>query len=186
MATEFQKVQKPVRFGGNLELDPRAYELRRSGRPLKIEPTPMAILSLLIERRGELVTREEIVQRIWGAGVYVDTDNSINGAIRKIRQVLDDDPCKPLFIQTVSGKGYRFVARVSADEEVKPAPAVASPTAPVEFAGGGPAWRRSKWVPIVAGAACIVVITAVIGYSGRIVLRRQLNNSLAAADSAQP
>src|SRR5271167_4308717 len=98
-----------VRLGGDLELDPRAYELRRSGRRLKLERIPMELLLLLVERRGELVSREEIIERIWDKDVFLDTDSSINAAIRKIRQVLKDDPEKPLFIQTISGKGYRFV-----------------------------------------------------------------------------
>jgi DNA-binding winged helix-turn-helix (wHTH) protein/lipopolysaccharide biosynthesis regulator YciM len=100
-----------VRLGGDLELDPRAYELRRSGRRLKLERIPMELLLLLVERRGELVTREEIIKRIWGKDVFLDTDSSINAAIRKIRQVLKDDPEKPLFVQTITGKGYRFVAQ---------------------------------------------------------------------------
>jgi DNA-binding winged helix-turn-helix (wHTH) protein/tetratricopeptide (TPR) repeat protein len=120
MVPGLPKSKSPVRFGGRFELDARAYELRRSGRALKLEPTPMEILLLLIERRGELVTREEIVQRIWGNGVFVDTDNSINGAIRKIRQTLDDDPGKPAFIQTVSGKGYRFLAAIEDVEDKNP------------------------------------------------------------------
>jgi predicted ATPase/serine/threonine protein kinase len=73
----------------------------------------MELLLLLVERRGELVTREQIVERIWGKGVFLDTDNGINGAISKIRQVLRDDAEQPRFVQTVSGKGYRFVAPVT-------------------------------------------------------------------------
>ncbi len=99
-----------VRFGNDLELDPQAYELRRSGRPLKLERIPMELLFLLVERKGQLVTREEIIEKVWGKDVFLDTDNSINAAIRKIRQVLKDDPEKPLFVQTITGKGYRFVA----------------------------------------------------------------------------
>jgi eukaryotic-like serine/threonine-protein kinase len=99
-----------VKLGGDLELDPRAYELRRSGHRLKLERIPMELLLLLVERRGELVTREEIIERIWGKDVFLDADSSINAAIRKIRQVLKDDAEKPLFVQTITGKGYRFVA----------------------------------------------------------------------------
>src|ERR1700675_651008 len=72
----------------------------------------MEMLMFLIERRGELVTREQIVERIWGKGVFLDSDNSINGAISKIRQVLRDDPEQPRFVQTVTGKGYRFIAEI--------------------------------------------------------------------------
>ena len=72
----------------------------------------MDLLLLLVEKNGELVTREQIIGRIWGEGVFLDTDNSINGAIRKIRQVLKDDPEQPRFIQTITGRGYRFIAPV--------------------------------------------------------------------------
>ena len=99
-----------VRFGNDLELDRRAYELRRSGRPLKLERIPMELLLLLVKRKGQLVTRDEIIEGVWGKDLFFDTDNSINAAIRKIRQVLKDDPEKPLFVQTITGKGYRFVA----------------------------------------------------------------------------
>jgi TolB-like protein/DNA-binding winged helix-turn-helix (wHTH) protein/Tfp pilus assembly protein PilF len=101
-----------VRFEDGFELDRIAYELRRSGRALKLERIPLDILFLLIERRGQLVTRDDIAGRIWGKDVFLDTGNSINAAISKIRQVLKDDPENPVFIQTVTGKGYRFIAAV--------------------------------------------------------------------------
>jgi TolB-like protein/DNA-binding winged helix-turn-helix (wHTH) protein/Flp pilus assembly protein TadD len=110
VATEPVQLYDVVKFGEDFELSQKAYQLRRSGQALKLEPTPFGILSLLVERRGDLVTRHDIVERIWGKGVFLDTDNSINGAIRKIRQVLEDDPENPRYIQTVTGKGYRFVA----------------------------------------------------------------------------
>jgi TolB-like protein/DNA-binding winged helix-turn-helix (wHTH) protein/Flp pilus assembly protein TadD len=121
-------MQQAIKFGDDFELDPRAYELRRAGISLKLEPIPFGLLSLLIERKGELVSRQQIVERIWGEGVFLDTDNSINGAIRKIRQVLKDNSENPRFIQTVMGRGYRFIAPVvEADETeslqlVEPAP----------------------------------------------------------------
>src|SRR6266700_7603699 len=102
-----------LRLADNLELDRGAYELRRSGKALRLSRIPMELLLLLVERRGELVTRNEIVERIWGKGVFLDTDNSINAAVRKLRQVLDDDAEEPRFIQTVTGMGYRFVAAVT-------------------------------------------------------------------------
>jgi DNA-binding winged helix-turn-helix (wHTH) protein/tetratricopeptide (TPR) repeat protein len=102
-----------MRFGDGLELDRGAYELRRAGRALRLERIPMEILFLLIEQRGQLVSREDIIGRIWGKDVFLDTDNSINAAIRKIRQILKDDPENPVFVQTVTGKGYRFIAAVT-------------------------------------------------------------------------
>ncbi len=100
------------RFGDDFELDVRAYELRSAGIPLKLKPLAMELLLFLVEHRGELVTREQIVEHIWGKGVFLDTDNSINGAISKIRQVLRDDAAQPRFVQTVTGRGYRFTASV--------------------------------------------------------------------------
>jgi TolB-like protein/DNA-binding winged helix-turn-helix (wHTH) protein len=125
-----------LRIGNDLELDRTAYELRRSGRPLKLERIPMEILLLLIDRRGQLVSREDIIEKIWGKDVYLDTDNSINSAIRKIRQVLKDDPEKPSFIQTVTAKGYRFIAAVTEIEDPAPSPSAPAISAPVVSAPG--------------------------------------------------
>src|SRR5258707_319074 len=108
-----------LKLADDLELDRGAYELRRSGKALRLSRIPMELLLLLVDRRGDLVTREEIVERLWGKDVFLDTDNSINAAIRKLRQILDDDPEQPQFIHTVTGRGYRFVAPVS---EVRSAP----------------------------------------------------------------
>jgi serine/threonine protein kinase/tetratricopeptide (TPR) repeat protein len=112
-----------IQFGDDFELDLRAYELRSAGIPIKLKPIPMELLLFLVQRRGELVTREQIVERIWGKGVFLDTDNSINGAISKIRQVLRDNAEQPRFVQTVSGRGYRFIAPV-----VETRPPVVGPT----------------------------------------------------------
>jgi DNA-binding winged helix-turn-helix (wHTH) protein len=92
------------------ELDSGRYELRRGDRVLKLEKIPMELLILLAESNGQLVTRDQIIERIWGKGVFVDTEHGINTAIRKIRQALGDDPEQPRFVQTVTGKGYRFIA----------------------------------------------------------------------------
>ncbi len=99
------------------ELDPGRYELRRQGYIVKLEKIPMELLLLLVSRQGELVTREEIIARLWGNDVFVDTEQSINTAIRKIRQALRDDPERPRFVQTVVGKGYRFVAPITTFEQ---------------------------------------------------------------------
>jgi len=113
--------QETIRFGEDFEVDPRAFELRSAGRALKLERIPLQVLLILIEQKGQLVTREEIAGRIWGKDVFLDTDNSINGAVRKIRQVLKDDPQYPRFVQTLSGRGYRFIADVSQEEFETPA-----------------------------------------------------------------
>src|SRR6185437_7541701 len=113
-AVGFQSVGlvESLKFGDEFELDLRAYELRRAGSVVRLERIPMELLLLLIENRGQLVTREQILERIWGKDVFLDCDNSINAAVRKARQALKDDPEHPRFIQTVTGKGYRFIATV--------------------------------------------------------------------------
>jgi DNA-binding winged helix-turn-helix (wHTH) protein len=97
---------------GDFELDPSRFELKRNGRVQKLERIPMDLLILLAEKDGNVATRQEIVERLWGKDVFVDTEHGINTAIRKIRQVLRDDPEEPQFILTVTGKGYRFVPLV--------------------------------------------------------------------------
>src|SRR5271154_1337428 len=99
------------------ELDRSAYQLRRKGRPVQLERIPLDLLFILADRRGELVTREEILERVWGKGVFLDTDNAINTAVRKIRHALHDDSDSPRFITTVPGKGYRFVGEIQIAKE---------------------------------------------------------------------
>ena len=93
-------------------LDQSRYRLQRGEDILRLEKRPMELLILLIERRGELVSREEIAERLWGKDVFVDVDRSINTAISKVRVALRDDPENPRFVETVVGKGYRFAAPV--------------------------------------------------------------------------
>ena len=102
----------PLRFGESFELDIDRHQLRRYGQPVRLERIPLEILVLLVRKRSEIVPREEIVASVWGTGTYLDTDNAINGAIRKIRQVLKDNPDEPKYIQTIPSKGYRFIAEV--------------------------------------------------------------------------
>ena len=116
-----------IRFGDNFELDRRSRKLYRAGRLLRLERIPMEVLQLLMERNGEVVTREEIVAKIWGDGVFLDTDNSINGAIRKVRQVLRDNPENPEFIQTVTGVGYRFISQLPSESPDPPMSPVSEP-----------------------------------------------------------
>lgn len=112
MASDPVRQSGSIQFGKDFDLDPSSYELRSGGRIVKLERIPMELLILLIEQRGQLVTRSQIIERIWGKDVFLDTDNSINAAIRKIRQVLKDDPEQPRFVQTITGRGYRFIAPV--------------------------------------------------------------------------
>src|SRR5271165_4390032 len=98
---------------GDFEFDPSVFELTRCGRPVRLERIPMELLLLLLERPGELVTRQEIVGRLWGNEVFLDVESSINTAVLKLRRALKDSPRRPTFIQTVGGRGYRFTGPVT-------------------------------------------------------------------------
>jgi TolB-like protein/DNA-binding winged helix-turn-helix (wHTH) protein len=106
-----------VAFGvaqfADFELDSARYQLRRGDCALKLEKIPMDLLILLVESNGHLVSRDQIIERIWGKDVFLDTEHGINTAVRKIRQALGDDREQPRFVQTVTGKGYRFIAPVA-------------------------------------------------------------------------
>jgi TolB-like protein/Tfp pilus assembly protein PilF len=96
------------------ELDISAYELRRGGQPVHLERHPMDLLILLVERRRQLVSRSDIAKRLWDSSVFVDVEMGVNTAIRKLRQALRDSRESPAFVETISGKGYRFIAPVDA------------------------------------------------------------------------
>jgi TolB-like protein len=96
---------------GQFVLDMGRYELTRAGKPVRMERIPMDLLILLVRENGRLISREEIIERLWGKGVYFDTDNSINTAVRKIRHALGDISGNPQYVETVLGKGYRFKGR---------------------------------------------------------------------------
>src|SRR5215469_14077669 len=112
----------PILRFNDTELDVRRYELRRNGSLLRLERLPMELLILLASRQGELVTREEVIERLWGKGVHLDADQGINTAIRKIRLCLRDLADKPIYVQTVVGKGYRFVPPVTISPPSIPIP----------------------------------------------------------------
>jgi class 3 adenylate cyclase len=96
----------------DFELDPNAYRLSRAGEVIRLERIPLELLFLLMERCGQLVTRDQILERVWGKGVFIDSEHGINTAVRKIRRALNDDANAPRFIVTIPGKGYRFIAPV--------------------------------------------------------------------------
>jgi DNA-binding winged helix-turn-helix (wHTH) protein/tetratricopeptide (TPR) repeat protein len=97
---------------GEIELDLGRYELRRRGRRVKLEKKPMELLIFLIGRREQLVSRKDIVTKLWRSDLFVDTEPNINNIVRKIRAALGDNSSKPRFLETVVGKGYRFIGPV--------------------------------------------------------------------------
>jgi TolB-like protein/DNA-binding winged helix-turn-helix (wHTH) protein/Tfp pilus assembly protein PilF len=153
------------------ELDSGRYELRRGDRVLKLEKIPMELLILLAESNGQLVTRDQIIERIWGKDVFLDTEHGINTAIRKIRQVLSDDPERPRFVQTVTGKGYRFIAPATEVGESAPGPALVSAPLAVDapnVIGSRHRWKntRSPRFSMVAVAGTLALVFALIAYFG--------------------
>jgi Tol biopolymer transport system component/DNA-binding winged helix-turn-helix (wHTH) protein len=134
------KVQGAVRFG-EFELDLRAYELRRNGQRVRLERLPMDLLIFLVERHGELVTRSDIVDQLWGKDVFIEVEPAVNTAIKKIRRALGEGST---FVETVPGRGYRFVGVVTPGAE----------------------WPRESVVPagrvqfVVAGIAVMVAMAA--------------------------
>jgi len=169
---------------GDFKLDCDRFELYRSGRSVKLERKPMELLILLATSNGHLVTRTEIAECLWAKEVFVDTEHGINTAIRKIRQVLRDDPEQPRFVQTVPGKGYRFViakngaARTSElaagpvwpppGEVMPPVPILPDETArervqPSESSSQGYAWPT---IAIVVIALCILGAVFALNVAG--------------------
>jgi TolB-like protein/DNA-binding winged helix-turn-helix (wHTH) protein len=164
------------------QLDCASFELRRLGRAQKserisLERIPMELLILLLERQGSVVTRQEIVDRLWGKDVFVDTEHGINTAVRKIRQALRDDPEQPRFILTVSGKGYRFVAGENGNQ--RSAAPLETPTAIPErelppsgsdvphrgrVAAVMPAVQNNRAKLAIVIAVCVVVAVILISF----------------------
>jgi DNA-binding winged helix-turn-helix (wHTH) protein len=110
----------------DMELDLGRYELRRQGRRVKLEKKPMELLIFLVSRREQLVSRQEIVARLWRSNLFIETETNINNIVRKLRAALGDDVAKPRFLETVVGKGYRFVGPVRVIDARYPRPEAGS------------------------------------------------------------
>jgi DNA-binding winged helix-turn-helix (wHTH) protein len=113
---------KKVRFD-EFELDYGRFQLCRRGSPVRLEGLPLQLLMFLVEKRGQMVTREQIATELWSKDVFVDVEQGINTAIRKIRRALGDDADEPQYLQTVVGRGYRFVAPNAEEDAGGQAPA---------------------------------------------------------------
>src|SRR6185503_14612930 len=121
-------LSSPIRFDV-FELDLRMGVLRREGRVVKLQEQPFRILSLVTQRHGEVVTREELRQMLRPADTFVDFDHGLNSAVARLREALKDSANKPRFIETVSKKGYRFIGRID-ENEVEPAELPSMPPLP--------------------------------------------------------
>jgi DNA-binding winged helix-turn-helix (wHTH) protein/tetratricopeptide (TPR) repeat protein len=152
----------------DFELDVAGYQLRRNRRPVRLERQPMDLLILLVANRQRLVTRAEIVDSLWGKDVFVDVETGVHTAIRKIRQALHDSAETPVFVETVAGKGYRFIAPVEVAPAAPGPPAAQEPESPVAAGPSSPAVataavsapvarRRTRAVLIACGLILVAV-----------------------------
>ena len=153
MATQI--TSQEIRFGEYV-VDLRTGELRRNGVVLKLQPQPAKVLSILVSRSGEIVTRQELADQVWGSETYVDFEHGLNYAIRRIRSVLDDDPEHPRFLETIPKRGYRFIGPVIPD-----AAQVQSPLAtPVKLPRSQEARVQTRFLYLAAGAALAITVAA--------------------------
>ena len=145
---------------GVFELDLRAGELRRQGSKIKLQEQPFQLLAQLLEKPGEVVTREELRNRLWPADTFVDFDHSLNAAIRRLRDALGDSAENPRFVETVARRGYRFLAPVSFGNGKG---AIQSQPVAIESAPH-PAWRfHILWILVGASAVVLVLLGIKLG-----------------------
>ncbi len=160
---------------GPFELDPAEGSLARNGTGIKLQDLPYRLLVMLVERPGEIVTREEVRERLWPENTFVEFDNSLGVAIRKVRDALNDDAEEPRYVDTVPRRGYRFLAPVSFLEPVRspdlPPPTVlvtkeTSASNPIGTIEAAPSQRkRNYW--LMAALGVLVVGGAIYAYRTR-------------------
>jgi TolB-like protein/DNA-binding winged helix-turn-helix (wHTH) protein/Tfp pilus assembly protein PilF len=145
---------------GDYEFDCRTGELRRNGSTIKIPPQPSKVLSILVGRAGEIVTREELAEQVWGSHTYVDFEHGLNFAIRQIRLVLDDDASAPRYLETVPKRGYRFVAAIR--ERAQP-----------KAEGFATRFRRNIFRRLLVASFALVVVSLVLFAAMRLWPRKR-------------
>jgi DNA-binding winged helix-turn-helix (wHTH) protein len=146
---------------GQFELNVSTRELRKNGLRIRLQEQSARILEALLERAGELVTREELRERLWPADTFVDFERSLNAAVAKLRQVLADSAEHPRYVETVARRGYRFVAPVEACAPAQEAAGQHSDSNADEAGGSASPPKRRQWVWL--GAALTSLILASIG-----------------------
>src|SRR4051794_18189900 len=128
-----------VRFGA-FEVDVASGELRKQGLRIRLQEQPFAVLAALLERPGEVVTREELIRLLWPDGTVVDFDRGLNAAVTRLRQALSDSAESPRYVETVARRGYRFIGMVDTP-------------APVEVPSPLPTPKRQRRWPVAAAIA---------------------------------
>ena len=129
-----------VRFGP-YQVDRRAGEVRKHDQKIRLSGQPFEVLSLLLDRPGEVVTREEMRQRLWTGNTFVDFEHSLNSAVKKLRGALSDDTQNPRYIETLPKKGYRFIGTIEPPTAMEPAVS--------EGSGGHGSCLPSTFLPLV-------------------------------------
>ena len=155
MAVSVQSPPARLRFG-KFELDPASGELHQNGHKIALPPKAFELLRALVEHPGEVVTREELRAKLWAADTFVEFDDSLNHAVKKLRQALGDSAENPQFIETLPRYGYRFIAPV--DSARVPAPVVTAKPAPK---------HRGTTPAIVAGVGLLAVLVALLALDVR-------------------
>ena len=148
---------KPIQFGV-FEVDLAAGELRKRGAKLRLQAQPFGVLAMLLERPGEIVSREDLRQRLWPEDVFVDFDQGLNKAINKLREALGDSAENPRFIETVPRKGYRFIAMPVSTAGTTPATKLPAIQTPGSLPSRG---FRKHWI---LAAMTVTAALAVTGY----------------------
>src|SRR6266700_7971221 len=128
---EFRPSRGTVRFG-IFELDEDAGELRKQGARMKLQEQPLQILQVLLQRPGEIVSREELQQRIWPSDTFVDFDHGLYNAIRRLREALGDSAETPQYVETLARRGYRFIGRAESASIATPSSIRALAVLPLE------------------------------------------------------
>ena len=163
-----------IRFG-DFELESKSGELRKNGRPLKLQPQPSKVLVLLASRPGDLVTREEIQQEVWAAETFVDFEHGLNFCIKQIRTALGDNAQSPVFIETIPRRGYRFIAQVEPIETVNrntngkaSVPETIQPTSAIE----SPPQSATTRTAVATWSIAAVILTLTLGLIGYVIRDR--------------
>lgn len=144
---------------GEFEVDLRCGELRRNGDKVKLQELPFQILAALIERPGEVVTREEIRQKLWPTDTFLDFEHSINTAVKKLREALGDDADNPRFIETLPRYGYRLIAAVKVVETNGTHPELELPPAPPPRRQ-----RTGVWLGLASLVVAVVALTCMFAF----------------------
>src|SRR5246127_565067 len=153
---ETQSRPRLVRFGA-FEADLQTGELRRDGVKLKFSGQPFQVLAILLERPGEVVTREELQKRLW-PDTFVDVERNLNTAINKIREVLGDSAESPRFVETLPRRGYRFVALVEGNQTTEEP--------------GASGVRQKSQMPWVRRSSILFVVLVLLAVVGFVIYRR--------------